>query len=139
MCAQCNNAPAPCYSRCNNALAPCYTRCILPPFFPSPKYTPPIFLHLEVSSPHSTFVLSNLPPQLSPFVHDVCDLPPFKRLQPLNLMRQIPQFFVEVPTSPHFLEQIATSPHSGTFFDEMFCLPPNFHEMGPHSPQNKPT
>merc|ERR1712105_525607 len=37
-----------------------------------------------------------LPPQLNTYV---CDLPPFQKLQPLNLMRQIPNFFGEVPTS----------------------------------------
>ena len=52
--------------------------CVLPPFFPSPKYTPPIFWLLQLSSPHLSSHSSTLPPLLSSYVYD---LPPFQRLQ----------------------------------------------------------
>ena len=45
---------------------------ILPPLFPSPKYTPPIFLLLEVSSPHSSSRFIYPPPT----VESKCMWPP---------------------------------------------------------------
>merc|ERR1711984_39976 len=86
---------------------------VLLPFFSSPKYPPPIQI----------LISSILPSELSPYV---CDLLPFQRLQPPNLMHEILHFIGKVLTYPHFFGINTYFPPFWKFFMKYFAFPQIF-------------